>query len=677
MFRHADSQTGLAILVFLFTLSVLLSIPVAPSYCEQPEMAANNPDGSGDAHQEKFKNLLSDADPKALRERLLELSCANAEDCNLDQWYAGKVNIDNQWMSRDRAHVGAAMDEDYAEYYARRDQSTDSLADHQRLANICHQLELKELERMHWLHVLRFNQNDPTALKSLGLTWHKGVLLTLEEQEHTIAKEKADAKARKVWLKKAKRIRTAIQSKEPERRRAAKQEMRAIDDVAAAPALIEEFANAKGDPARVEAMQTDLMATLGNIDSPEAVITLVRAATYSDSSNIQYAAIDELRNKRYEEFVPLLLSELEMPIESSVSIQQQGHKIVTSYTYGQEDAYGDVQEKIYRDYRTIVGPRYLAAHIYENRRVPRKLKRAGYYTKARTIPPFMCGGHLVPERHVPSKWVPPSYTPSRIESRYQYTNYSEHPGYQRRKQQAMLTSERAATNKLAKLEQQNLEIADNNGRIAEVLTEVTNEPFGADPKSWWNWWQKYLEKHPDIAALGIGHNFSSRFAKQEPRGLPRGTWVWTRQGKQHVESILPGDFLLSQNVETGELAYKVVLAIQQPQKLEVSRITMGETTTHLTPDHIVWVTGFGWKKVSTLEPGFLLHGISLEPKIEKIDDAYAIDSYDVIVDDFHTLFIGEQGVLVHDGSHLRKTLNALPGFTVVEVAQAAEAVARE
>lgn len=675
MFRNSFSRSELSPQLFS---AMLLSFGLSVAYLTSAPPAVADEQLLGeslDAHEKNLVNLIASPESQSLRETLLKHGCANGIDCALNRWYSGYVQIDGQWMNRARARVSSSMHEGYSQYYSRRDQSADTLADHEQLARLCDSLGLRELERMHWLHVLRFDRNDAAALNCLGLTWHDGVLLTIKEKEQSIKKEKAEAKARKAWQKKARRLRRALENGEPEQRLAAKQEMQAIADPTAVPALLEEFSQVDADPVREENLRLNLIATLGRITSPDAIMALVRAATYANSTTIQYAAIEELRNKHYEEYLPLLLSELEMPIESSVSVQQQGNQVVTSYTYSQENAYGETEEKIYRDYRTIVGPRYLTSDIYKKKSYPRKLDRPGYFTKARTIPAFMCGGHLVPEQHIASKWIPPKYSQRPTEYHYQYTNYAEHPTYQYRRQQTLLTSHNRASQDFDAVENRNLDIQHNNERVAEVLKEVTNELFEPMPKSWWKWWQEYLEKHPDIAALGIGQNFNLRYNKQEPRGLPRGTWVWTRDGKKQVESILSGDFVLSQDVETGELAYKVVLGIQNPQKLDVSKISLGDTEIHMTPGHIIWTAGLGWKKVSTLEPGFLLHGIDQLGKVETINEAYAIDSYDLIVDDFHTLFVGNQGVLVHDGSQLRKTHNALPGFTVLEIAQAAKVAA--
>jgi hypothetical protein len=152
--------------------------------------------------------------------------------------------------------------------------------------------------------------------------------------------------------------------------------------------------------------------------------------------------------------------------------------------------------------------------------------------------------------------------------------------------------------------------------------------------------------------------------------LARGTWVWTQQGKRAVETILPGDFVLSQNPFTGELAHKVVLAIQAPRQIEVRKIEFNGRAMHFAPGHVVWAAGPGWQKVSNLAAGQRLHGVNNEPQIKEIREVFGLDGYDIVVEEFSTLFVGEQGVLVHDATLIRPTHTALPGFSPAAVAEA-------
>ena len=627
---------------------------------------------AADASEEKLLTSILQAEPERLRTNLLAEMGAVAGQRDLTRWYSGQVRIDNQWMTTEEAQQWADSHEGLSEYYKRRSQATDTLSDHRFLIKICKQYDLQALERLHWLHILRLDQNNAASLNKLGLTWHRGLLITREQKEQRVEQEKNEARELKKWRKKAKQLRRRLEQGPSEEHVAAKKELQNIEDPAAVPALLDEFSQLEGEAAKTDEMQATVISTLGHIVAPEAVEALASSAVFSASPVVRYAAINELREKSYEEFLPLLLAELELPIESSVSFQEVGNQVVTSYSLSQEDAAGYSQERHYQDYNPILGPRYIAKDFYKRVSYPRELVREGYWTEPYTRPAYRCGGRIIPERRVPSRWRPPAYRQRPDEYHYQYTNYAEDPTYELRRQQTYRNSQSAATGELSAVEKANFRINEKNQRVAEVLKEVTSESFGRSPKPWWKWWKQYLELHPDIAALGIGADFNNLVEREVSQGLPQGTWIWTQSGKRPVESILPGDYVLSQNVETGELAYKVVLGTQSPRKIEVSRVTLNDTTTHFAPGHTVWVTGLGWRRVSTIDDGHRLHTVDGEPKISSVEKVYDLKAYNLIVDDFHTLFVGDLGILVHDGTHIRKTLKALPGVSTAEIASAAE-----
>ena len=287
----------------------------------------------------------------------------------------------------------------------------------------------------------------------------------------------------------------------------------------------------------------------------------------------------------------------------------------------------------------------------------------------------MCGGHLVPEQHIPSKYVPPRYTGGTSYREHVRTVYFDDPRYEHQKQLAMRRTQEQVQETDANMVRLNQQIQEKNERVAEALTELTGQQFDASPTSWWDWWSNYLNRHPDIAASGVRGEFSAALLNQDVRGLARGALVWTRHGKHPVEEILPGDFVLSQHPRTGELAFRVVLAIRAIPEIEVRKIQLRETTIHASPDHVTWIAGRGWQKVSNLAQGERLHGVSSEPKVENVSEVYGLDGYDIVVDEFSTLFVGEQGVLVHDATSIRPAHMALPGFSAAAVAQAARRIA--
>ena len=441
------------------------------------------------------------------------------------------------------------------------------------------------------------------------------------------------------------------------------------------PALLEEFAEQGATEEQTVDRQTELMEVLGSIDDPLAVETITKFAVGSPREAVRYAAIDQLAAKPHHEYVPMLLAEMKLPIEASVSIYEVGNEIISSYSYGQEGPGEQEHEHNYQSSRTIPGNRYFAVPMYRRRTIPPQLLREGYHVPEVTHPAFMCGGHMVPERTVPAYDVGPVYSSPRTVWDHVGNRYGENPGFRAKKQQVFQRSKAEAAHVNRQIDEFNQAIARQNEQIADVLAEVTGETLDTFPKSWWNWWSDYLDQHPDLAASGARQQLNSALLNQAPRGLARGTWIWTLRGLQPVEVLRPGDYVLAQDPKSGELAYQTVLAVAAPQELSVSKLDFDTGSIHCAPGHIVWRSGSGWRRVSKIEAHDMLHGVEKEPRLEQTGDAFSIDCYDLIVDEFHTYFVGESGILVHDATRIQPTFVALPGFSPADVANASRLAA--
>src|SRR5690606_3136038 len=122
----------------------------------------------------------------------------------------------------------------------------------------------------------------------------------------------------------------------------------------------------------------------------------------------------------------------------------------------------------------------------------------------------------------------------------------------------------------------------------------TGQDLEHTPQSWWRWWNDYNElEYPDYKPT-YSWNYRkeyedrqyypytpsgnvappSTYAAPPPKRFgdrtpPRvilkascfiaGTPVWTAAGLQPIETLRPGDRVLSQDPETGELAFKCVV----------------------------------------------------------------------------------------------------------------------
>jgi hypothetical protein len=153
--------------------------------------------------------------------------------------------------------------------------------------------------------------------------------------------------------------------------------------------------------------------------------------------------------------------------------------------------------------------------------------------------------------------------------------------------------------------------------------------------------------------------------------------VWTQSGPIAIEEIRAGDLVLAQNPATGELDYRPVLRTTIGEPVRVLNIQVGGPdgeTIGSTLGHRFWVNGRGWRMAKYLGPAARLHGLDGSMEIEAISEAEKAACYNLIVDDFHTFFVGESKLLVHDQTCPQPVLAAAPGSSRLREPAAADAL---
>ncbi|MBP2000771.1 RHS repeat-associated protein [Paenibacillus shirakamiensis] len=129
-----------------------------------------------------------------------------------------------------------------------------------------------------------------------------------------------------------------------------------------------------------------------------------------------------------------------------------------------------------------------------------------------------------------------------------------------------------------------------------------------------------------------------------------GTKVLTDNGEKNIEDIEVGDMVLSKDEVTGEVAYKEVTATFNHKTDEIFKIHVGGQTIESTFNHPFWVYGKGWTFVKDLKPGDLL--VQSDGNTLKIDSIELLHKhvtvYNMTVDEFHTYFVSDLGIWVHN-----------------------------
>jgi len=232
---------------------------------------------------------------------------------------------------------------------------------------------------------------------------------------------------------------------------------------------------------------------------------------------------------------------------------------------------------------------------------------------------------------------------------------------------ARAEAERKEKANLARVKAENERVAHLNDRVCTVLASVSDVNLPAEPQAWWQWWNTRNEVFvgPKPTRQVFTYDESIVIPPVPSLGsfdcLAAGTPVWTARGAVVIERIQVGDMVLAQHPETGELAYKPVLATTVRPASPLAAVRTAGETLRTSGGHPLWVEGRGWIKARNVKSSDQLYGASSGTSVLSVEMEPPAETYNLIVADFHTYFIGDSRILSHDNTVCAPTRNARPG----------------
>ncbi|WP_169009373.1 polymorphic toxin-type HINT domain-containing protein [Faecalispora jeddahensis] len=177
---------------------------------------------------------------------------------------------------------------------------------------------------------------------------------------------------------------------------------------------------------------------------------------------------------------------------------------------------------------------------------------------------------------------------------------------------------------------------------AALAGAVTGVTFGAIGK---------IAKSLKIVTAAVKTNKSVKMAAKAACFVA-GTLIATEDGFKPIEDIRKGDYVYSENPETGEKELKSVVQTFVNKTSELIHVFVNGEEIVTTPEHPFYVPQQGWTAAINLRAGDVLVLSNGEyVTIEKIQHELLekpIVVYNFEVEDFHTYYVGENGILVHN-----------------------------
>ncbi len=550
------------------------------------------------------------------RQRLLAEAAAVA-DFAPAQWQLGKLREgDGEWLDINASIENLANDKKLSEYERRRGAANDRFSEHVAMAAWCARQGLLDQSRAHLNRAMEFEPDNAQVRQALGFRFVGGEWISPERVVEFTERIEGTRQSVAKYGNTLSAIEVKLASDNWSVREDGAAELRAIKDADAVLAV----ENTLESPSPLIARE--VVKWMSAMDTVEASQALMRFSLSHPVDSIRRAAAKELKRRPLHDFVPDMLQMLVSPM-SMLAVPQfdrRGSLVGYRQAFGQEKA--DKVEVMLVD---RFFPRVQLGRTSAMRTAP----SAGATTMNNLV-----------EQSLRS-----------------------------------LAMNDAVANS-AEMRRANFVVNSRNARIADVLSEVADEEFPNDPKSMWQWWDKYNEtKYQEFKPERyVRTALSNRVPQYEnlPRLNPRrlsgecfvaGTLVVSSRGMKPIETVVVGDRVLSRNIESGELSWKPVLRATTRPPEPTFTITVDNEQLRCTSGHLFWVSGAGWKKASELNSADVLHGAG-EPRIvSSVMQTDSAPTFNLQVADNKNYFVGQAMLLTHDVTPRLNNRQVVPGLT--------------
>ena len=559
----------------------------------------------------------------AERNQLLNDAAAIVPDYPLALWHKGFVSTRGHWLTVDNAIDVAAKNPLLKTYAKKRQGARDTASGNVQLAMWCASYHLDDQARAHFELALHYNPDNAIARANLGYRRFAGRWISQADMEKRVSDSDELQLALRKWMPPLAGILRGLLSNSGTVQASAYRQFSEITDTAAIPALERTFSLVNEDFALL------LVDKLAEWNDPVATEAIARQAVFSPSEAVRQAAALKLKSRPKEEYVPQMLAVMFSPF-----------RIVASAT-------------------SMFGTGARAQPVHRMLMV-----REGQDATEATL---MSSFYTVQQSHPNS---PPG---NELKNSENLTAIAQE-----------LRQTKQMLNKILTID--NLQTEQLNRQAMDALALATIQTQLTSPDQWWAWWDAENETVPGGPKPTIRANLerdvvinqddpyapptieSSEFHESIPRVPPHscfvaGTQVWTLTGAVPIEAVRVGDCVLSQNTESGELTFKPVLRKAIRQSSQVFKIESSGEALRATGGHLFWVAGEGWTKTRDLKSGQILHCATGTLQVSDTqEEAAPAQTFNLVVADFNTYFVGPEKILVHDVTERKPTRSIVPGL---------------
>lgn len=521
-------------------------------------------------------------------------------------WQSGYVRLNGDWQPLESATpIDASL---WRDYRSRRAATNETSAAQVKFADWCRQKKLDAQERAHITRALWMGQsvNQEKIFKRLGYQRVGRAWFTDEELKEYALNQRSVARTARKLVPRLEALAVRLE-RNPDERAQILTELSALVADEASLAVFEQTFWVRSERAALATVEV-----LSSIPSFRASQTLARLALASDADAVRSAAIEQLRQRRWEDFIPMTLDLLYHPVEFQ----------------------GDFAESFSATQSLPHRREWQFLFLREGRQ---RIDAATFAVVDSASPPHALLTNLAL---------------ARVRSRQ--TEDIRRAGLDELRM------------KLSQMDFANDRIEILNERAGNMLAGVTGLPDAADPQFWWTWWDQTVEvPAPEEKAVVVvsEDEVDTRLPLLISSScLAAGTPIWTAQGFVDIEKIKLGDLVLAKDIATGELAYKPVLHTTLRRNATLTNLTVGDETFTASGGHNFWISGRGWMRTNQLTEPLTAHTATGAVRLTAEPLERTGNVFNLVVADFHTYFVGRSLVLGHDVLAPAPTDHLVPGL---------------
>jgi hypothetical protein len=594
---------GLALVVTLMA--------AAGPWCRAAEMVKSR-DGAVNEQYQQLLRAAAQQQPIA-SSALAALIERSPDDAQLRS-QAGYIRRDGSWIRYDTARQQQAYVETVREYEHRRSTTLKTAEAQFALGQWCAERAMSERASAHWQKALELKPDLELARQRLGMVFVDPWWITREQHEALEQRNLAARQAMTKWSGRLTTLAIALESPASQRRAQALAELKTIREPEAFVPL-ETYLSARSDDlARL------VVEHLATVSGEEATLSLARHAVYAGQYTAGREAAEHLRDRPRDQYMPMMIASLAAPAETRVTYHPMAlggfmarYSIVSERLTHQEQV--NLQRQFGFWYQPIgrVSPLAVIPSSFDGRsKADRARVATAIFIRQASAEAEQIRGTVDERNRATEAW---------------------------------------------------------NHRVTGALAVATGLDLPNDPRAWWDWWNVETDRYVPPTKPSLVETYTETEVKVVPvfiryhSCLTAGTTIWTDMGPRAVEMIEVGDLVLARDVDGGQLAYKPVLRTTVRDPAPLVSLTTARGKIDATGGHPWWICGKGWTKTRDLRPGMLLLTVDGTATVESVYERAAEPTFNLVVDGFHSYFVGPDALLSHDNTPSDPVRHGMPGMT--------------